>query len=203
MRTAPAPSPNRTHVLRSVPVEEAAEQLHADDEHVPVHAAPDEAWRSPSETYRKPEQAACRSKPAARVAPSSVATSTLVAGSGVVRRAGADDDEVELGGVEAGDGQRVARGVARSAWWSSRRRRRCAARGCRSGSRSTRREVSTSFDELVVRHDPRGAYIPQPVIRAFVVIVELLGGVGRLIGGRSRAVAASASRACRSRRACA
>ncbi len=32
--------------------------------------------------YRKPEQAACRSKPAARVAPSSVATSTAVAGSG-------------------------------------------------------------------------------------------------------------------------
>ena len=31
---------------------------------------------------RKPEQAACRSKPAARVAPSSVATSTAVAGSG-------------------------------------------------------------------------------------------------------------------------
>ena len=32
--------------------------------------------------YRKPEQAACRSKPAACVAPSAVATVTEVAGSG-------------------------------------------------------------------------------------------------------------------------
>ena len=79
--TAPAPSPNRTQVLRSV---QSMNRLNTSTptsstfRYMPLRMKLVAVARPKT----KPEQAACMSNPAACRAPSSVATSTPVAGSG-------------------------------------------------------------------------------------------------------------------------
>ena len=81
---------------------------------------------------------------------------------GLVRRAGGEEDEVEVGGVGPGSGQRL---LGRLGGQPAPSCRRCDARGSRCARRSTRRSVSSVASRSALVTTLSGSAVPQPASR--------------------------------------
>ena len=113
-------------------VEEPAQQLDADHEHVAVHAAA-HVGRGGREREDEARAGGHEVEAGGPRCPELMGDEHGGGRHVVVGRAGADDHEVELGRVHARHGEGIPGGVARSGSTWSRRQRRSAARECRCG----------------------------------------------------------------------
>ena len=145
---APAPSPNSTQVVRSF------QSRMRENVSAPITSArlcEPVGQELVGGRHRVDEAGAHRLhvEGGAVVMPRSACTMRRGGREGEVRRRGGEDDQVDVGGRQAGVGERRlgGRDAERRRW--SRRRPRYGAARCRCAARSTRREVSTVLREVV------------------------------------------------------
>ena len=183
------------------PVQEPAQHLDADDHDVAVHPAANEAVAG-GQGVQEARARGLEIEAGRARRPQLGRHEHGGRGERIVGRAGAHDDEVKLARIQAGDRQRVARRVDRQG-----RGRLIVGRDPALADAGARRNpfVGGVDDgrQLVIGHDPRRRVHPPAAdqgIRGHRGAPWV--AVGRVIVDRSRAGAACASRAFRSRRGC-